>query len=288
MHCREFEARLQAVLDARRKPEQDRLLVEHAHCCAACRQTLAAQRRVWDVLARTRPFAEEWEVDRVVARLRGELPARHFVRSGGSTQASGPWRLEGRARLRARSVAALGALIAASLALGAVGLWLHWAPAAGEQGWLRLRAERSPSPHAVVPHRPLPDLPALVLPRRSGSWSASPPDSPPPFEARDRSEEALLPWHPAELLLEAPRLPAHWQAHRPTVDELVGTIPRVAQQLDHVESWAPGLRPLRLSLVRVWEVLWSAAAWGPPEDSAASGTKSQTGMIADFRSELPT
>jgi hypothetical protein len=71
-------------------------------------------------------------------------------------------------------------------------------------------------------------------------------------------EEPQMAWHPAEWLLEAPRLPAHWQTYRPTVDELVVAIPQVAHRLDEVDQWAVGLRPLRVLLVRVWEAFWPA------------------------------
>jgi hypothetical protein len=49
-----------------------------------------------------------------------------------------------------------------------------------------------------------------------------------------------------------------------------------------VDAWAPGLRPLRMTLVWVWEALWPATAWGHHD---ASEPKPQTGgaTAADAR-----
>jgi hypothetical protein len=43
MHCREFEDRLQAILDDRRTPQRDPRLREHAARCESCRQLLTDQ-----------------------------------------------------------------------------------------------------------------------------------------------------------------------------------------------------------------------------------------------------
>jgi hypothetical protein len=43
MHCREFEDRLQAILDDRRTPQRDPRLREHAARCEGCRQLLTDQ-----------------------------------------------------------------------------------------------------------------------------------------------------------------------------------------------------------------------------------------------------
>ena len=43
MHCREFEDRLQAILDDRRTPQRDPRLRDHAARCESCRQLLTDQ-----------------------------------------------------------------------------------------------------------------------------------------------------------------------------------------------------------------------------------------------------
>src|SRR5207244_7517560 len=43
MHCREFEQRLQSLLDERKAPERDPRLRDHAARCERCRQLFADQ-----------------------------------------------------------------------------------------------------------------------------------------------------------------------------------------------------------------------------------------------------
>ena len=50
MRCREFNTRLQQVLDARQEPSDDALLQKHARDCAACRELLELQAVLLDAL----------------------------------------------------------------------------------------------------------------------------------------------------------------------------------------------------------------------------------------------
>lgn len=47
MHCEKFESRLQEVLDARQRPENDEALLAHADHCESCRELLLAQEQLF-------------------------------------------------------------------------------------------------------------------------------------------------------------------------------------------------------------------------------------------------
>jgi hypothetical protein len=234
-------------------------LRDHARSCEGCRQILIAQRRLLDLLHRTAPAAVDGgRMERLVEVLQAEVRRRTCAVP--SRTAGLVYRL-----------AAGGAVVAASLLLVAMATWLT----SGARGPLggKLATWRSgspPSPPHVAGRSAQRHLPAVALARPPGKLPGPP---------QDRREPPLpegyrLSWHPADLLLEAPRLPNHWQTYRPTVDELVVAIPRVTQRLDDVDQWAPGLRPLKLSLVRVWEALWPATTWWhqePPERKPQTG-----------------
>jgi hypothetical protein len=53
MHCREFEIRLNEVLDHRRDPAAEPRLAAHARGCESCRQTMAGQRLLLTGLRRS-------------------------------------------------------------------------------------------------------------------------------------------------------------------------------------------------------------------------------------------
>lgn len=266
MRCHEFKSRLHEVLDRRDDPEHDRVLREHARHCAGCRQTFLAQRRLFDLLhCRAVPVPDSDRLERLVSALEAEVQRLHGVAQVRPTGWTG-------------RLARGWAVVAASLLLVGLATWFTRPPRPVDVGAMAKQPANRSSPQRVVSRSPHRHLPAVALPRRPGH-----PVSPPPANPTDSAHEELrLAWHPAELLLEAPRLPARWQTYRPTVDELVVAIPQVAQRLDEVDAWAPGLRPLRLSLVRVWEALFPTAAWWHQN---ASEPKPQTGdaTIADER-----
>jgi hypothetical protein len=70
MHCREFESRLNDILDNRGQPRADGQLVAHAQVCDPCRQLLAGQQALFAGL-KHRPLAATVSTgfaDRVVAQ----------------------------------------------------------------------------------------------------------------------------------------------------------------------------------------------------------------------------
>lgn len=262
MRCHEFDARLHHLLDARRDPEADPTLVEHARLCEGCHRTLVAQRRLFDVL-RCAPFPQPtfgWK-EHLVAALAAEARRNSLA---------APTPAKGSARRLTSKLAISVAILAASVLAVGLATWLaRFAQQPDARVLEKQPASASRFQGAAAGRLSRRHLPAVALARRPRDQGHSPAVAPGnlPLEATS------LPWHPAELLLEAPRLPARWQQYRPSVDELVVALPQVAQRLDEVDQWAPGLRPLRLSLVRVWEALWPTTTWRHQDTSQP---KSQT------------
>ena len=59
----------------------------------------------------------------------------------------------------------------------------------------------------------------------------------------------------ADLLIAAPRLPAHLREYRGAIDDFVVSLPAAASRLEEMERVAPGIRPLRASFSIIWETL---------------------------------
>jgi hypothetical protein len=61
----------------------------------------------------------------------------------------------------------------------------------------------------------------------------------------------------ADWLIEAPRLPSHFRgSYRGTIDNLAVALPETVQRLDEVEHYAPGIRPIRISLGVLFDAFW--------------------------------
>lgn len=81
MRCDEFENRLNAALDARRNPADDRRLARHAEACRHCRQLAAAM----DLIGESLRWSQHEEPDpRITQRVLTELATT-------SLAASKPW-----------------------------------------------------------------------------------------------------------------------------------------------------------------------------------------------------
>jgi hypothetical protein len=90
MHCREFESRLNDILDDRGQPRADRQLAAHAEACDPCRQLLEGQQALFTGLKhRPLPATSTGFAARVVAQA---APAPTVTRSGSSSRRIG-WAL---------------------------------------------------------------------------------------------------------------------------------------------------------------------------------------------------
>lgn len=120
MRCDEFENRLNAVLDARRNPADDRRLARHAEVCRNCRQLAAAM----DLIGESLRWSRHEESDpRITQRVLAELATS-------SPAAGRPWSVWTHVTL-----AAAAALLAAIV----------------------LRPNEQPQPHRPVVAQTLPD-----------------------------------------------------------------------------------------------------------------------------------
>jgi len=219
MRCREFENRLNAVLDERLRPESDPLLAAHATHCDECRQLLSHQAALLDGLSqRNLPPLPRDFAGRVVAAACREAPV-----------------LVARQRT-SQTWLAIGAVLASAavmlLAVSLVRFALRGDRVAAEHGNRENsfvgKGPRQPSRLAVV-------QPGVT--RRKGA-----PQKPEAISGAD--------W-----LIEAPRLPNRLREYRGAIDELVVSLPEAASRLNEVEQVAPGIRPLRATFSTIWETL---------------------------------
>jgi hypothetical protein len=85
MHCREFEERLNDLLDERERPADDRQLAAHAAQCGPCRQALAGHDALLSGLARaaTPPLGRDFARRVIAATSAGPAPGRvHSAQRG--------------------------------------------------------------------------------------------------------------------------------------------------------------------------------------------------------------
>jgi hypothetical protein len=74
MHCREFESRLNDILDDRGPPRADTQLAAHAEACEACRRLLDGQQALWNGLVqRPLPSTSAGFARRVVQQAAPEV-----------------------------------------------------------------------------------------------------------------------------------------------------------------------------------------------------------------------
>jgi hypothetical protein len=220
MQCREFENRLNAVLDERRWPATDPLLAAHAMHCDECRQLLSLQAALIDGLSRRNlpPLPRDFAGRVVAAAGRDDAPV-----------------LVARQRT-SRAWLAIGAMLA-SAAMMLLAVSLVRIARRGD----RMAVEHGNRESALVGKGPRqPSRLAAVQPgvgRRMGAL-----EQPGAISGAD--------W-----LIEAPRLPNRLREYRGAIDELVVSLPEAASRLHEVEQVAPGIRPLRATFSTIWETL---------------------------------
>jgi hypothetical protein len=245
MQCREFEQRLNDVLDERGDPAADSGLLAHAEACKPCRTLLAGQRLL---LSGLRSFPAPG------------LPrgfARQVLASADlSAAASSP-------RKASRALLAGGTLLA-SAAAAFLAVSLVWYARQREPG-----IAAAPKLESAAP------LKNGKLRRQAVAGGTL---------ALTHADRARGNWRQDEWLVEAPRLPDHL---RESLDELADSLPESVQRYSEVERLAPGIRPLRLSFVLLWDTLFRALPGvsneAPlPERSVPQPTGCSTPATADL------
>jgi hypothetical protein len=206
MHCREFESRLNDILDDRGQPRADAQLAAHAEACDGCREMLDGYQALFAGLTRRAfpsPSAEFSQ--RVVEEV---VPAV-VVSHGASARRIG-W------AVATVFTTAAAVLLVVSLV------------------WQARRGGPAPqSDHKLVGAPNTPQQPH-----------------------RGAAPGGLAVAH-GDWLIEAPRLPSRIRgSYRGTIDNLAVTLPETVERLDEVEHFAPGIRPIRISLGVLLDALW--------------------------------
>jgi hypothetical protein len=231
MHCDQFELRLNEVLDERANPELDPSLTAHAADCDDCRVRLVGSRVLLRGLARLAvpPLPADFSRG-VVAQVAEPQPE---------------WRPKSRLWLAA------GVLLA-SAAAALLAISLVW------------YARRGGHDLARGSDRPAPEL-RTGVPRRNRNFATVlPGKSVLPGKNRRPTEDFAATG--GEWLIEAPRLPTRLRGYRGAIDNLALALPQTAEQLNQVEHYAPGFRPLRVSLELVWETFCRAIPGARPDE----------------------
>lgn len=215
MRCREFERRLNALLDARKSPDNDPSLAAHAAECDDCRRLVRGQELLLAGLSQIKaPRPGRNFAARVTAKV---APQRSSVV---------PYRA---ALLLVTSVASAAAVLMA--------ISTFWY--ARQQGG-QTAAWPAAAPGSMVMKRQAPRTLAIMQPGQ-------------PRPAIARAQPPAITG--ADWLIEAPRLPRRLRNYEEAIDELAVVLPEAALRLDEMEQIAPGIRPLRAALLIVWDTL---------------------------------
>ena len=228
MQCHEFDGRFHELLDLRQEPQADPLLAAHARDCPPCAALLEGERQLFKGLQDTIfPKTSPGFSQRVVRKAAANAPTYatpSHTRSATSSALFG-----------------MGALIAAALVMAVSFVWTSWPTSSSEtRGKIVLGAKNR---SALV-------IPGALHPRADNHLAAPLPRHPVVPAAGDteaRSPGLSLPGYHVGL------------AHYPeAIGSFAATLPGAVEQLDEVEQFAPGIRPLRVSLAMLLQALRSA------------------------------
>jgi hypothetical protein len=212
MQCREFEDRLNLLLDERQPPEADARLADHAAACEPCGQLLAGQRLL---LAGLR----KWRAPGVAADFSHSVVARSQSPAIEAVVLDAP-----APRRRAAWLLAAGLLAAAAAALLAVSIAAWNSFGRGDSPEIATNSQPFPNSKALRSER----IPQADGPRRSQPGAFS-------------------------LLMQQPR-----GAYGVALADMASNLPDAVEQLDEVERYAPGIRPIRVSFTMLLQAFWRA------------------------------
>jgi hypothetical protein len=208
MQCREFEERLNQVLDERRSPASDSRLKAHASRCERCELLLAGYQSLMIGLAQSSPPSPGREFDR---RVLAEAQATPLV----ITAATRP----------GRSWATFGAALTSAAAM-LLAVTLIW--------YARKTGDRAG--------------PWIPVGQNGNTVGATNPGR--VWQRKEVVRETAF--TSADFLIEVPRVTHHLRSYHGSIDDL---LPEAAQRYGEVEEFAPGIRPLRVSLSVIWDTL---------------------------------
>ena len=230
MKCREFEERMNLLLDERRPLDGDAPLADHASGCEPCRQLLAGQQAVLAGLrfGRAARLSPEFS-RRVLAQAEQPMEAVVLADRGPSRRA---WAVVcglmgiAAAMLVAVSIAAFNSAGNGNAATGP-----------GQTGKKPLIVKADQENRAVAVSSP------ATTKNQSGAERAS-----------QRGTLSLFGQPPG--------------AYRVAIADMASTLPDAVEKLDEVERYAPGIRPIRVSFSMLIDALWRTIPGMTSDESA--------------------
>ena len=208
MRCREFEDRMNDVLDQRLPPERDALLLRHAGECHSCHQLLAGQATLLAgvELLETPPLSANFTTAVLVQSREIPLATEINARQGGKKK----W---------------LG-MLAGLVSLAAVVLVAVWIGMSRQQDSARPTAVKPISP--VEAHKTIEVAKNSIPPKPSAPTSiakaVAPPRIAPPAAAKEE-----------------------YQEYRDALNSFTAQLPSAVEKIDEVQQSTPAIRPLRAS-----------------------------------------
>ena len=208
MRCREFEDRMNEVLDQRLAPEQDDLLLRHVGDCLSCRRMLAGQSALFAGLELLETPQPSSQFAAAVLVQAGEIPvaAAEDVQRHGKTK----W---------------LG-IISGLVSLAAVVVVAVFIGLSGRQNPLRPAATKPAPPESAPKSVDIAkgSLPKPAIPPNAIAKAVVPPST--EFPAPEREE---------------------YQGYKDAINSLTAQLPSAVEKIDEVQQATPAIRPLRAS-----------------------------------------
>jgi hypothetical protein len=211
MRCREFEDRINDLLDQRLPPERDALLLRHAGECHSCHELLAGQATLLAgvELLETPPLSTNFAA--AVLTQSREIPVALEMNTPRSGKRN--W---------------LG-ILAGLVSLAAVVLLAVWIGMSRQENPARPIAVNPARPIAVKPASPAAPKKVEVAkdstpPKQSAPTSIANAVAPPPVAAKEE-----------------------YQEYRDAINSLTAQLPSAVEKIDEVQQSTPAIRPLRAS-----------------------------------------
>lgn len=245
MQCQEFEDRMNVLLDERKSPEGDGALSAHAAGCEPCGRLLVGQRVLLAGLKRGKlPAASANFAQQVVSKSRQDAVEAVVLDAPRSSR-------------RVAWFVAAGLLTAAAVALIAVSVAAWNAPNGRDAGNANLVKNTAENPKKSKKIQPL-------------VAQANPSERSGPRAGNSIARGDKRPFQPSALSLLRPQ-----GGYGVAIAEAASSLPDAVEQLDEVERYAPGIRPIRVSFTMILQAFWRAIP-----GNGASETADPAAMIA--------
>jgi hypothetical protein len=259
MQCHEFENRLNVLLDERRVPESDPQLAAHAAECEECGRALAGQAALLGGLASLcTPELPANFSECVVAQVVEPVVPATVMPATMPARSRGLWWVVGAAAtVAAVLVLAVNVGIMSRRHRDRAAELANQSPTAVQ----RTQREKQPRPRGLATINP---GPAVKQPEAAPRPT---PRAAPPQVARTPAPIGVAPSG------EQPQpLGMSLSAYRLSLENMAAGLPEAALRIDEMERIAPGIRPIRVSLVVLWDALRRAIPGMHPSEAEPART----------------